>query len=114
MDYIAGYIGRKATSTANHIFNLFAFTYRILVLIFQRPKAGRALVRRVTLEQVYFTCVQALPIIIPIALVSGFKRTVILQQGMTRKSAGKDDIEQEIGGITAFPDDRFEQIIREV
>lgn len=33
---------------------------------------------------------------------------------MTRKSAGKDDIEQEIGGITAFPDDRFEQIIREV
>jgi len=71
MDYIAGYIGRKATSTTNHIFNLFAFTYRIFVLIFQRPRAGRALVRRVTLEQVYFTCVQALPIIIPIALVFG-------------------------------------------
>ena len=71
MDYIAGYIGRKATSTTNHIFNLFAFTYRIFVLIFQRPREGRALVRRVTLEQVYFTCVQALPIIIPIALVFG-------------------------------------------
>lgn len=33
---------------------------------------------------------------------------------MTRNTAGKDDIEQEIGGITAFPDDRFAQIIREV
>ena len=71
MDYIAGYIGRKATSTSNHILNLFVFTYRIFVLMFQRPMAGRALVRRITLEQVYFTCVQALPIIIPIALVFG-------------------------------------------
>ena len=71
MDYIAGYIGRKATSTSNHILNLFAFTCRIFVLILQRPKAGRALVRRISLEQVYFTCVQALPIIIPIALVFG-------------------------------------------
>ena len=71
MDYIAGYIGKKATITTNHILNLFAFTHRIFVLIFQRPRAGRALVRRVTLEQVYFTCVQALPIIIPIALVFG-------------------------------------------
>ena len=71
MDYIAGYIGRKATSTLNHILNLFAFTCRIFVLILQRPKAGRALVRRISLEQVYFTCVQALPIIIPIALVFG-------------------------------------------
>lgn len=71
MDYIAGYIGRKATNTINHIFNLFAFTYRTFVLIFQRPRAGRALVRRITLERVYFTCVQALPIIIPIALVFG-------------------------------------------
>ena len=71
MDYIAGYIGRKASSTTNHISNLFAFTCRIFVLIFQRPMAGRALVRRVALEQVYFTCVQALPIIIPIALVFG-------------------------------------------
>jgi len=71
MDYIAGYIGRKTTSTINHISSLFAFTYRIFVLIFQRPRAGRALVRRITLERVYFTCVQALPIIIPIALVFG-------------------------------------------
>jgi len=71
MDYIAGYIGRKATSTTNHILNLFVFTYRIFVLIFQRPKAGGTLVRRATLERVYFTCVQALPIIIPIALVFG-------------------------------------------
>jgi phospholipid/cholesterol/gamma-HCH transport system permease protein len=71
MNYITGYIGRKATSATNHISNLFALAYRIFVLIFQRPRAGRALVRRITLEQVYFTCVQALPIIIPTALVFG-------------------------------------------
>jgi len=71
MDYLAGYIGRKASSATNHISNLFAFTCRIFVLIFQKPEAGRALVRRISLEQVYFTCVQALPIIIPIALVFG-------------------------------------------
>jgi len=71
MDYIAGYIGKRATSTANHILNLFAFTHRIFVLLFQRHREGGALVRRVTLEQVYFTCVQALPIIIPISLLFG-------------------------------------------
>ncbi|MBW2167418.1 MAG: ABC transporter permease [Deltaproteobacteria bacterium] len=54
MDYIAGYIGRKASSATNHISNLFAFTCRIFVLIFQKPEAGRALVRRISLEQVYF------------------------------------------------------------
>lgn len=38
----------------------------------------------------------------------------MIRKSLTRKTAGKDDIEQEIGGITAFPDDRFEQIISEV
>ena len=71
MDQIIGYIGRKTLGYFNHVINLLSLTYRMLFVIFQRPKAGRALVRRITLEQIYYTCVQALPIIIPIALVFG-------------------------------------------
>lgn len=71
MDQIAGFIGRITLRSVNHILNLFAFTYRILALILKRPPEGRALVRKVIIEQVYFTAVQALPIIIPIALIIG-------------------------------------------
>lgn len=71
MDQITGHIGRKTLEFVNHILNTFAFTYRILRLIFKRPVTGRVLVRRITLEQIYFTCVESLPIIIPIALIIG-------------------------------------------
>jgi len=71
MDQIAGFIGRKSINSVNRILDLFAFTYRIGRLIFKRPKEGRTLVRRIVLEQIYFTAVRALPIIIPVALILG-------------------------------------------
>jgi phospholipid/cholesterol/gamma-HCH transport system permease protein len=71
MDYITGYIGRKTLKFIGHILNTIAFTRRILMLVLKRPVAGRVLVRRITLEQIYFTCVESLPIIIPIALIIG-------------------------------------------
>lgn len=71
MYQIPGYIGRKTLKSVNHILDLFAFTYRIFELIFQKPKEGRVLVRRVILEQIYFTAVQTLPLLIPIALIVG-------------------------------------------
>ena len=71
MEKITVHIGRKTLKSVDHILNLFAFTYRILILIFKRPETGRVLVRRITLEQIYFTCVESLPIIIPIALIIG-------------------------------------------
>ncbi|MEA3416888.1 MAG: ABC transporter permease [Thermodesulfobacteriota bacterium] len=71
MYQIAGYIGRKTLKSGSHILDLFAFTYKIFELIFQRPKQGRTLVKRVILEQIYFTAVQALPLLIPIALIVG-------------------------------------------
>lgn len=71
MDQAAGYIGRKALRSISHIIDLSAFTWRIFTLIFYRPKAGKALVRRISLEQVYSTSVQALPTIIPTALIIG-------------------------------------------
>ncbi len=71
MERAIAYIGRKAIDSVNHILDLLAFTYRILMVAMSRPKAGRALMSRVIVQQLYFTAVQALPIIIPIALIMG-------------------------------------------
>ncbi|MEE8429672.1 MAG: ABC transporter permease [Candidatus Desulfatibia sp.] len=71
MEQILGSIGRKTIKSVNHVLDLCALTYRIFTLIFKRPQTGRVIVRRVVLEQIYFTCVEALPIIIPIALLIG-------------------------------------------
>jgi phospholipid/cholesterol/gamma-HCH transport system permease protein len=71
MQTMIGSIGRQTLHSFNRIATLFAFAYKILRLIIFPPKSGRALVRRITLEQVYFTAVQALPIILPIAILIG-------------------------------------------
>ncbi len=71
MDQLSGYIGRRTLSTLSHIINLFAFTHRLLSLLFKRSPDGRTVIRRAIVEQVYFTGVEALPIIIPVALIVG-------------------------------------------
>ena len=77
MERVTGYIGRKTIGSINHILDLFAFAFRILVLAVVRPKSGRTLIARVIIQQLYFTAVQALPVIVPIALLIG--SAVILQ-----------------------------------
>lgn len=71
MEQITGYIGRKAIVSFNHALDLFAFTYRMLALALSRPVSGRTLSARITIQQLYFTAVQALPIIVPIAVLVG-------------------------------------------
>jgi phospholipid/cholesterol/gamma-HCH transport system permease protein len=71
MERVTGFIGRKAINSFNHILALFALTYRIFALIVTRPRAGRVFIRRVIIQQLYFTAVQALPVLIPIALLVG-------------------------------------------
>jgi len=77
MNQIPGYIGRRAIGSFDHIINIFAFNYRLSSLFFNRPLEGRALLRKVILEQIYFTAYQALILIIPIALIIG--STLIIQ-----------------------------------
>jgi phospholipid/cholesterol/gamma-HCH transport system permease protein len=74
---VTGFIGRKAIGSVNHILDLLAFAFRILALALSRPRAGRTLIARVIVQQLYFTAVQALPVIIPIALLIG--SAVIIQ-----------------------------------
>ncbi len=71
MARVTGFIGRKAINSISHILDLFAFAYRILAMVVSRPKSGRTLIGRVIIQQLYFTAVQALPVILPIALLVG-------------------------------------------
>jgi phospholipid/cholesterol/gamma-HCH transport system permease protein len=87
MEQVTGYIGRKAISSINHVLDLFAFAHRILALTFSRARSGRTLIGRVIIQQLFFTAVQALPVIIPIALLMG--SAIIFQFS---KVAGQYDI----------------------
>ncbi len=71
--------------------NQFAFAYRIMRLLFIHPKTGSELVRRVIIEQIYFTAVQALPILIPTALIIG-----CIQIIQWTKLSGQVDLEKTI------------------
>jgi phospholipid/cholesterol/gamma-HCH transport system permease protein len=71
LDRLLGRIGRNSLFSIDHLLNLTAFTRRLFALMVRPPAVGRALVRRIVFEQVYFTAVQALPVIIPFALILG-------------------------------------------
>jgi len=71
MKRVPGRIGRRTILAANHIFTLMALTCRLVGLAVKSPPQGRALVKKVISEQVYFTAIQALPLVIPIALILG-------------------------------------------
>jgi phospholipid/cholesterol/gamma-HCH transport system permease protein len=71
MEQVIGYIGRKTIDAITNLLNIFALTYRIAAQVYQRPSEGRVLVGRIIIQQLYFTAVQALPILIPVALLIG-------------------------------------------
>jgi len=71
MQTIIGAIGRQTLHSFNQIATLLTFSYQMLRLLAFPPKTGLVLVRRITLEQVYFTAVQTLPVIIPFAILTG-------------------------------------------
>ncbi|HPC73342.1 MAG TPA: ABC transporter permease [Syntrophales bacterium] len=67
----AGRAGRATIEWLKHYLDLSAFAWRMIRELFRWPREGRSLLYRVTLEQVYFTAVQALRIVIPVALILG-------------------------------------------
>ncbi|MDJ0781256.1 MAG: ABC transporter permease [Desulfosarcinaceae bacterium] len=73
----AGYLGRRVLQGVDHFVALHGFAGSILIRMVRRRRAGRVLVRRAVVEQVYFTAVQALPVLIPVALMVG--SVVIIQ-----------------------------------
>lgn len=89
MEQVLGKIGRQAISRLNHLLDHLAFMYRILGLLVSRPKEGKLLLNRIIIEQIYFTAVQALPIIIPIALILGTMMIIQFTQLSAQYELGK-------------------------
>lgn len=71
LSYATGIIGKSTIRVINHGMNLCAFACRLFGLCFRWPVPGRALIRRVIVEQLYYTGVQILPMILPIAVLTG-------------------------------------------
>lgn len=66
-----GYVGRATIDFMGMALVRAAFTLRVLTLLVKRPTDGRGQVKRAVVEQVYFTAVQALPLIVCLALLIG-------------------------------------------
>ncbi len=66
-----GRAGRAFLSRADHFLSLFALGWRLAGLTLVRPREGRRLVRRIAVEQIHFSAVQALTVLIPTAVLVG-------------------------------------------
>ncbi len=64
-----------------------AFTIKIITQTVDAPKEGRRLVNLAIIEQIYFTYVQALWIIIPVSLIIG--TSIIVQACLIQQDLGK-------------------------
>lgn len=71
IDRITAATGRETIWLLNHVADLCAFACRLLSMIVKRPAHGRKLIYRIVIEQIYFTAVQALPVVIPLAIIMG-------------------------------------------
>ncbi|MCB2145452.1 MAG: ABC transporter permease [Deltaproteobacteria bacterium] len=89
MENFVGALGRKTIRSVNRLMDLFALTYRLTAIVVPLPRTGRALIKRVIVEQVHFTAVQALPVIIPVALITGSMLIVQFSQLSGQVDLGK-------------------------
>lgn len=89
MGNLIGVLGRKTIDSANRLSDLCALAYRLMTVALVLPRNGRVLIKRVIVEQVYFTAVQALPMIIPVALIIGCMMIIQLSQLSGQVDLGK-------------------------
>jgi phospholipid/cholesterol/gamma-HCH transport system permease protein len=92
MTSVRGYIGRKTIAAFDHVVNLFTLTHKIFRLFYRPPKKGRVLLRRIIMEQIYFTAVQALPVIIPVALILGTMLLIMFAKISGQYDLGKTTV----------------------
>lgn len=86
---VVGSLGRRTIRSVNRLMDLCALTYRLAALTMPPPRNGWALVKRVIVEQIHFTAVQALPVIIPVALITGSMLIVQFSQLSGQVDLGK-------------------------
>lgn len=88
----AGRVGRGTIRRVERFLDLCAFAQSILRLLFRKPPQGGALVRSVIVDQVYFTAVEALNVVIPIALLMGTMLIVQFSEVSSQYDLGKISI----------------------
>ncbi|MFH2097998.1 MAG: ABC transporter permease, partial [Pseudomonadota bacterium] len=66
-----GRMGRTFLEGLAHFLALFAMARRLLILTLVQPRTGRRLVSRIAVEQVHFSAVQALTVLLPTAVIVG-------------------------------------------
>lgn len=71
MSSLVQVIGGRTINSFNHLLDLFAFTNRIASILLRQHKASKKIVLKFTSEQIYFTAIEALPILLFIALITG-------------------------------------------
>lgn len=74
---LAGIVGRQTLAYINHLLNLLAFAVKLFRTMGSAPLRGRAVVKWGIVEQIYFTAVQALFLVVPLSLLLG---SMILMQ----------------------------------
>ncbi len=89
MENFVGALGGKTIRSANRLMDLCALTYRLTAIALPLPRTGRALIKRVIVEQVHFTAVLVLPVIIPVALITGSMLIVQFSQLSGQVDLGK-------------------------
>ncbi|MDY6903620.1 MAG: ABC transporter permease [Thermodesulfobacteriota bacterium] len=71
MNSISGIVGRQTLTYITHLMNLLAFAVKLFRTMASAPLRGRAVVKWGIVEQIYFTAVQALFLIVPLSLLLG-------------------------------------------
>ena len=89
MYQFVGSLGRITIRRLNRLMDLCALTYRLITVALPLPRSGRAIIRRVIVEQIYFTAVQALPVLIPVALIIGSMSIIQFSQLSGQVDLGK-------------------------
>ncbi|MCF8067869.1 MAG: ABC transporter permease [Desulfobacterales bacterium] len=89
---ITGHIGRYALKNASHSGNFFALLFFLFRSLFSRETLNKALFRRITLEQIYFTAIQSLIIIIPIAFMIGSMLIIYFSKLSGQYNLGKTTV----------------------
>jgi phospholipid/cholesterol/gamma-HCH transport system permease protein len=90
---ITGYVGKNFLQGIGYLLNLCAFALRLLRAMVRRPAPGANHIHRAAIEQVYFSGAQALPLVILVAMITGF-----MLMGQFARLSGQYDL----GKLTVF------------
>lgn len=93
LGWFVGYVGRSLVERIRHMGNIIGLLVHLVYISIKERKLGHRLIRRLIVQQIYFTGVQSLGIVSLVALIFGF--LVIIQSfGQLTRVGGTDFLGQ--------------------